>query len=333
MGSEGYKNNHMGLIFGDGLSFSGFERNKVFLSRGDGTYADLSSVSGGDSEGDCRAAIVSDLDDDGDPDLFVNAIQRDAHLLLKNNTASANKRSFLKIRLKASQGHRDGIGAIVTVRRGEDQQCQVLSCGSGFESQHSSELIFGMGDDADAEVKVQWPGRSIESFGSIARGSRVLLIEGGGTAQSRAPRTFSFERPRPRGVRVRMGETLGQLNILGSDGTATPLKISDSRKTVLNFWASTCVTCIREMPIFETLQKDDRYDVVTLALDPADRIPVIERIWKSKGFSLPWHRMDDASIERIFDVTTLSIPVTIVLDASGKIESIWQGAVDELQFK
>jgi thiol-disulfide isomerase/thioredoxin len=134
-------------------------------------------------------------------------------------------------------------------------------------------------------------------------------------------------------VRVREGDSIDQIKVVGADGTSSPLTLSKTKKTILNFWATTCVTCIREMPVFEELASNGRYDVVALSLDTADREPVIDRIWKSKGFSFGVHRADESSIEKLFDVTTLSIPVTIVLDATGKIESIWQGAVDESQFK
>lgn len=323
----------MGLIFSEGLSFSGFERNKVFVSRGDSTFADLSSVSGADSEGDCRAAVVTDIDDDGDPDLFVNAIQRDTHLLLRNNSEAAALGRFIKVKLRATKGHRDGIGAIVTVRRGNSRHSSVLSCGSGFESQHSLELIFGLGEDDNAGVTVQWPGRELESFGTIARGSRVTLTEGSGEATQRKAHTFSFDPPRPRGVRVREGEPFPGVSVQGGNGKPTAVVFPEAKKTVLNFWATTCVTCIREMPVFEKLHLEGNFNVVAISLDAADRQPVIDRIWGKSGFQLPAHRAAEASVEALFDVNTLSIPVTIVVNESGVIESIWQGAVNESYFK
>jgi hypothetical protein len=87
------------------------------------------------------------------------------------------------------------------------------------------------------------------------------------------------------------------------------------------------------MPLLDKVHAKSEYDVVALSMDPSDRVPVIERIWKKKGLGLAWHRADESLIEELFDVTTLSIPVTIVLDMTGKIESIWQGAVDESKFK
>ena len=63
-GSDRYQETHMAEIFQQGLSFSGFERNKVFFGRGDTKFLDLSDISGADSKGDCRAAVVADFDAD-----------------------------------------------------------------------------------------------------------------------------------------------------------------------------------------------------------------------------------------------------------------------------
>ncbi|MEM7261213.1 MAG: hypothetical protein AAF488_04425, partial [Planctomycetota bacterium] len=103
VGSDRYKDNHMAMIFREGLSFSGFERNKVFFGVDGGNgYADLSDVSGADTEADARATIAADFDDDGDADLFVNAIQRDAHYLFRNDVGDGG--NFIKLRLTATAG-------------------------------------------------------------------------------------------------------------------------------------------------------------------------------------------------------------------------------------
>ncbi|MFQ5654904.1 MAG: hypothetical protein ACE5GW_09260, partial [Planctomycetota bacterium] len=115
-GSDRYRETHMGLIFQEGLSFSGFERNRVFLGGGGGaggSYLDISDLSGADSEGDCRATVPADFDDDGDLDLFVNAIQRDCHMLYRNDAGAGSGNRSVKVRLEAVDGHPDAIGAIV----------------------------------------------------------------------------------------------------------------------------------------------------------------------------------------------------------------------------
>ena len=52
----------------DGHSWSGHERNRLFLNRG-GAFSDVSVISGLDHDGDGRALAVVDWDRDGDLDL------------------------------------------------------------------------------------------------------------------------------------------------------------------------------------------------------------------------------------------------------------------------
>ena len=85
-----------GAMLEAGFSFSGFERDMVMLNRGDGTFLDVSGVSGADSVSDGRGAIYADVDNDGDLDIFLRAMHGPAHFLLENRTGQEN--GFLRIK-------------------------------------------------------------------------------------------------------------------------------------------------------------------------------------------------------------------------------------------
>ncbi len=212
VGSARYQNDHMDMIFGDGLSFSGFERNKVFVGSGGGSFSDLSAVSGADSDLDCRAACVGDFDQDGDPDLFVTSIQRDGHLLYRNDLDRGDR--ALIVELRATTGHASATGAIVRVAADRRLQAQVMSCGSGFESQHEAALFFSFGAADRAKLEVFWPGGRRENF-EIARSAegptRVLLIEGQSKPIARILAASRLPDPRPVGLRIPLGATLPEL--------------------------------------------------------------------------------------------------------------------------
>mgnify|MGYP001121495286 CR=1 FL=1 len=59
------------LMFGQGFSFSGYERDPLFLNLGNRKFVDISGCSGIDSVSDGRAGVFADFDNDGDLDLFV----------------------------------------------------------------------------------------------------------------------------------------------------------------------------------------------------------------------------------------------------------------------
>ena len=84
-------------LFEKGLSFSGFERDGLYLSRGDGSYLEVSGVSGLDSIGDGRGCAFADLDNDGDLDVVVVPVQNEGRLLYRNNVGREN--GFVRVSL------------------------------------------------------------------------------------------------------------------------------------------------------------------------------------------------------------------------------------------
>ena len=77
-------------MFGQGFSFSGYERDPLYLNLGGKTFTDISGVSGIDSITDGRAGVFADFDNDGDLDVFSTTIQNQVHLLFRNNVGQNN---------------------------------------------------------------------------------------------------------------------------------------------------------------------------------------------------------------------------------------------------
>jgi len=61
-------------------------------------------------------------------------------------------------RLRGTKSNRDAIGAVVTLECGLLKQTRRLQAGSGFLSQHSKEVFFGLGDaKGKIRASVRWP--------------------------------------------------------------------------------------------------------------------------------------------------------------------------------
>ncbi|MDG1983087.1 MAG: ASPIC/UnbV domain-containing protein, partial [Planctomycetota bacterium] len=204
VGNQGFLARHNGQIFAEGRSFSGNERDKLFLNGGDGGFLDLSDLSGADSPNDGRAVLAFDADDDGDVDLFVHETQRERHALYRNDLGVAP--GFVKVQLRGTVGNREGIGAQVELRAGGRRVSQVLSRGAGFLSCQPPELIFGLGGASAAVVTVRWPGGAVEEFEGLPANSRVLLVEGAGVAENIPASPRLLVDPLPKGLRVDLGD-------------------------------------------------------------------------------------------------------------------------------
>ncbi len=172
-------------------SWNGNEPN-VFLARRDGRYRDISGVSGLDRAADSRAFAVTDFDGHGRPDIFLKS--RLGPQLLAFRNESAGKRQALVIELEGTRSNRDAIGAIVRVESAGGVSARVLSAGSGYISQHTKRLHFGLGEQASARrVAILWPSGERQEFEDFEAGFRYRIREG-----DAAPERVRVERPATR---------------------------------------------------------------------------------------------------------------------------------------
>ena len=340
--ASSYVSFHNGQIFEDGLSFSGNERNKTWINVG-GAFVDLSDLSGADIPNDSRAVVAADFDDDGDVDLFVHSIQRERHALFRNDRIDGGRpgtqAGFLKLRLRATGSQYEAIGALVVVRGPEGPVAQVLARGDGFLSCRPPELVFGLGTSERAEVDVIWPGGIYESFGSLAAGTRALLVEGTGSPVPIVARTRTLPDPLPPGLLLAEGDVVPPLALVDRAGDPTVLDVralAGGKPVYLNLWASYCAPCVAELPLLETLEQRGEVRVISLSVDvPADRAAA-ERLLDASGASFPSYFLpevgapaqDATPIEALIDLERLTIPTTLVLSPEGRVETILRGPLE-----
>jgi len=164
------------LIRSDGR-WSGYERNIAYLNNGDGTFSNVSGVVGLDSVDDSRSFALADLDHDGRLEVVLKNRTAPQLRILRNVMSEIG--NSLSFRLRGTRSNRDAIGAAVTVEAGELRQTKYLQAGSGFLSQHSKELFFGVGDFAGAvRATVRWPSGLIENFAQLPVNHRIEIDEG-----------------------------------------------------------------------------------------------------------------------------------------------------------
>ncbi|MGX9354633.1 TlpA family protein disulfide reductase [Roseobacteraceae bacterium S113] len=103
------------------------------------------------------------------------------------------------------------------------------------------------------------------------------------------------------------------------DGAPLSLAAYQGKLTIVNFWATWCAPCRREMPMLAALQEEfggETFDVVTIA---TGRNPphMMHRFFDRIDVeNLPLHRDPDQAVAQAMGVTGL--PTTIVLDAQGR---------------
>jgi Flp pilus assembly protein TadD/peroxiredoxin len=81
--------------------------------------------------------------------------------------------------LRGHKSNRDAIGTAVTVEAGTLHQTKYLQAGSGFLSQHTKELFFGLGRYQGAiRATVRWPSGLTQTFNGLPVNRRIEIEEG-----------------------------------------------------------------------------------------------------------------------------------------------------------
>jgi enediyne biosynthesis protein E4 len=104
-----------------------------------------------------RSSAIFDLDNDGDLDIVTHEFNDRPQILISNLTEK-KRIHYLKVQLIGTGSNRDGLGATVTVRVGGQRLTQFQDGKSGYLSQSSLPLYFGLGDATNVQaVEVFWP--------------------------------------------------------------------------------------------------------------------------------------------------------------------------------
>lgn len=128
---------------------------RLFLSNGDGTFAEKAAELGFDEFSLGRGVVCFDFDLDGDLDIFV-ANSLGAPGLWRNDLA--NKGKFLSVSLTFAPGNPRGIGSRVKISVGGKTFIREIRCGSHYVSQDPANAHFGLGDASMIDtLEVTWP--------------------------------------------------------------------------------------------------------------------------------------------------------------------------------
>ncbi|HET7000957.1 MAG TPA: CRTAC1 family protein, partial [Puia sp.] len=134
--------------------------NYLYMNNHDLTFADKSEAGGISEPSMSNGAAYVDLDNDGDLDLVVNNINKEAFVFI-NNTNQKDKpvrNHFLSLSLTGDHPNRQGFGAKVYVYDRSGVQMQEENPVRGYFSSVDRQLVFGLGtNDHVDSIRVIWP--------------------------------------------------------------------------------------------------------------------------------------------------------------------------------
>lgn len=336
----------IGEMSRQGASWSGRERNSLYLNSTDGRFADFSAVSGADFPDDARAVAVTDWDGDGDLDLWLANRTGPRVRFLRNR--SGNGRDSVAFRLRGTRSNRDAIGARVRLSFGSAGRTvvQSLRAGEGFLAQSSKWIHFGLGRDEPIQaLEVHWPGGELESFRGVRAGGRFLLQEGSGIAQPLPDRAASVAlRPSTLETSIESGASHVRLTarpvmppIDYRTFSAEPrrLAIGDGA-LLLNLWASWCAPCVTELRELELHREElaaAGLSIVAISVDEEpDRARELLETLRPR-FDVGLASMASLDVLDILQKALLeerrrlALPMSFLIDPKGRLAVLYKGPV------
>jgi thiol-disulfide isomerase/thioredoxin len=328
------------LMFGEGFSFSGYERDPLFLGLDDGTYLDIAGVSGIDALSDGRAAVFADLDNDGDHDVFLTTLQGEAHQLFRNNVGQ--DAHHLRVIVDGGTRYgRDAFGTVVRVPVDGRTLTKIKTGGMGYLAQHDGRLLFGLGiRDSVERIDVTWPDGRVERFDGPFRADGSLRVTAGtGRAEPVGIRTGRMPDPLTGAAAVARSLGIGQgqplPDLVGTTLDGQPVRVADlrqpGRRLLVNVWATWCGPCLREMREIEHLRpglESAGIDVLGLNVD-TDAEADLAGFLRRTGASYRVVRGGVPAIEALYTTDELTVPLSLLVDERGIVREIMPGWSDE----
>ncbi|ULO05613.1 redoxin domain-containing protein [Paenibacillus sp. 19GGS1-52] len=96
---------------------------------------------------------------------------------------------------------------------------------------------------------------------------------------------------------------------------------------VINFWASWCGPCVREMPLIDRIHQTQAPEVTTLFINVGESKGTVVDYLESQHFSFPVSIDITGRASGLYGITGL--PATFIIDASGVIRKAVLGEITE----
>jgi len=333
------------LIRSDG-TWSGYERNVFYANNRDGTFSDVSAVVGLDFVEDGRSFALADFDGDGRLELFLKNRNAPQLRILKN--VMEELPPSIAFHLQGTKSNRDAIGASITIETGAGRQMRMLQAGSGFLSQHSKNVFFGLGEAKGiVRASIHWPSGLVQELRNLPINHKIWVQEGLEPSRMQPFATQSKSRAVIPPDGNRGGELLPSrvetwllapvaapdFSLADLSGKVHALSSTRGGLTLLNFWTQKspeALDHLRALQKYSTAWKAKGLELLAVNLDESVDQNVRNSATKF-SFPILQGSQDVAAIynilyRQLFDRhRDLSLPTSFLIDRNGYIVKVYQG--------
>ena len=151
--------------------------NYIYRNNQNLTFQNQSTAWGFSEAVNSNGASYADLDNDGDLDLVLNNMDEPS-AIYKNQLKELNRENsnFLKIKFEGPSNNRNGLGARVSVKYGNQEQHHELLATRGFQSSVEPILHIGLNDVVTLdEVIISWPDEKRQIIKNVESGQTLRV--------------------------------------------------------------------------------------------------------------------------------------------------------------
>ena len=131
-----------------------------------------------------------------------------------------------------------------------------------------------------------------------------------------------------------LGRSVGPLPLVSVDDPARAAPELLGKITLLNFWATWCPPCRRELPgrarLASRLESEPRFQLIAIACDqqdPPELGPYVTRFLTSQRIELDAWIDPDSTVQTTFAESYGfgSLPTTYLIGVDGRVQRVWVG--------
>jgi Flp pilus assembly protein TadD/peroxiredoxin len=331
-------------------SWNGYERNVFYANNHDGTFSDVSGTSGLDFPDDSRSFVLADLDHDGRLEIILKNRNAPQVRILRN--AMREIGNSIAFRLRGKKSNRDAIGTAVTLDSDGHRQTKYLQAGSGFLSQHTKELFFGIGKtQGTARASVRWPSGMTQVFEHLPVNRRIEIEEGSEEFVAKtfadAPASYAQasanKKPEtlPSSAETWLIEPLSapEFSLPDLDGNRHTLSSLRGGFVLLHFWTTGSPASGEQPRVLQMHQSTfaaSGLRILGINVDDPGDVGTVRSLVLKEGLSFP-NLLATQDVAGIYNIVyrylfdrrrDLALPTSFLVNADGMIVKVYQGAVN-----
>jgi Flp pilus assembly protein TadD/peroxiredoxin len=335
-------------------SWSSRERNVFYVNNHDGTFTETSGTVGLDFADDSRAFVLADLDHDGRLEIVLK--NRNAPQLRILRNAMKDIGDSIAIRLRGNRSNRDAIGTAVTIEVEGNRQTKYLQAGSGFLSQHTKELFFGVGKTQKAiRASIHWPSGLTQTFEHLPVNHRIDIEEDSEKFSSKPfarspavhaePDMAGSPEALPSAVETWLIEPLSAPDFSLPDlaGKVWDLQSLRSDSLLLHFWTTASPACVDQLRLLRrnySAITSNGLRIVGVNLDDPRDIQTVQSFVAKEALLFPV-LLATQQIAGIYNITyrylfdrrrELGFPTSFLLNEDNLIVKVYQGTIKPARF-